>query len=190
MTKDVFTNMINHSKQKQLSFDTIIQNATQPKPSSLFYNQYIQNKEFSNTRMNDIFNYNSNKDIDTRDMQPKTPYVSNKDGLDNAYENTNTYQNGSTLYIAGTLNNQDHWDDISKVPVNLPVNISFIGINSSHSIFNFNITIIKLSNKMRCPCITAVHRGSRGVPRILKWGVSTELSAANEQSPHFSLEKC
>ena len=54
MTKDVFTNMINHSKQKQLSFDTIIQNATQPKPSSLFYNQYTQNKEFSNTRMNDI----------------------------------------------------------------------------------------------------------------------------------------
>ena len=116
MTKDIFDNMLNHSKTKNLSYNTIIQNATQPKPSTLFYQQYLQNKDFSNNRMNDIFNYNSSKVIDTRDMTPKTPYVSNKNGLDQAYENKNTYQNGSTLYIAGTLNNQDKWDDITKVP--------------------------------------------------------------------------
>ena len=51
-------------------------------------------------------------------MQPKTPYVSNKDGLDKAYENKNTYQNGSTLFVAGTLNKKDYWDDITKIPFN------------------------------------------------------------------------
>lgn len=116
-SRDIFDNMINNAKIKNLSYTTIIQNATQPKPSSLFYQQYLQNKEFSNNRMNDIFNYNSNKVIDTRAMQPKSPYVSNEEGLGKAYSNRDTflYQNGTTLFVGGTQTAKDVWDDL-KIP--------------------------------------------------------------------------
>ncbi len=42
--------------------------------------------------------------------------ITDKTGLENAYAQGDTYANGDTLYIAGTHNLQDVFDDVSKVP--------------------------------------------------------------------------
>ncbi len=43
--------------------------------------------------------------------------ITDKTGLENAYSQGDTYAYGDTLYIAGTHNLQDVFDDVSKVPV-------------------------------------------------------------------------
>ena len=42
--------------------------------------------------------------------------ITDKTGLENAYSQGDTYAHGDTLYIAGTHNLQDVFDDVSKVP--------------------------------------------------------------------------
>ena len=47
-------------------------------------------------------------------------HLRNKDGLDKAYAaESATHIEGDTLYIAGTRNKRDVWDDITKLPFGL-----------------------------------------------------------------------
>ena len=56
--------------------------------------------------------------VDQRDLSSALAGkpITDKTGLENAYAQGDTYAHGDTLYIAGTHNLQDVFDDVSKVP--------------------------------------------------------------------------
>ena len=97
MPKDHFKNIL-HDAMLRNKYEFNYINSKKPD----LYDDYQRNKYLNKHKMKNIFD--------------KTPHLTNQEGLQKAYVSPKyVYQNGETLYIGGTANFQDMWDDL-KIP--------------------------------------------------------------------------